>query len=202
MLSNLSKSLEANVKASFNLHSGLAVALIAVVLLGAQVWVLSSELRAVQDRTNGELAAYEKSLNEVQAGVMNAKDTAPGLGEFMTTIQLHMGKLWFAAKASNWDLARYELGELKETMESARNLHQVKNGVNIGAVLDSVIQTEVAELGATIKSKDHEAFLKSYDETLSACNGCHEESDHRFIHVIRPSAPPVTNQRWEPPAAR
>ena len=46
-------------------------------------------------------------------------------------MQLHMGKAWFAGKASNWDLARYELDELRESMEAAQNLHATKNGVDI-----------------------------------------------------------------------
>jgi hypothetical protein len=49
----------------------------------------------------------------------------------MTTIQLHIGKLWFAAQASNWDLAEYELDELKETMEAAKGLNSEKNGVKV-----------------------------------------------------------------------
>src|SRR5215475_11921350 len=39
-------------------------------------------------------------------------------------------------------------------------------------------------------------FQKSYDETLSACNGCHTEAGYKFIHIVRPTAPPVSNQRW------
>ena len=59
------------------------------------------------------------------------KELAPGLGEYMTTIQLHAGKLWFAAKAANWDLAIYELHELEETMEVVKKLNAEKNGVKI-----------------------------------------------------------------------
>jgi hypothetical protein len=108
-----------------------------------------------------------------------------------------VGKLWFATKASNWELANYELDELKETMEAAKALNAEKNGVKISSVLDSVVQTQVAELAASIERKNPAEFQKSYDETLSACNGCHTETGYRFIHIIRPSAPPVTNQRWE-----
>ena len=53
----------------------------------------------------------------------------------MTTMQLHMGKLWFAGETNNWDLARYELDELHETMEATENLHSVKNGVDISKVV-------------------------------------------------------------------
>ena len=82
-------------------------------------------------------------------------------------------------------------------MEAAKALNAEKNGVKISNVLDSVLQTQVAELDKSIKSKSASEFQKSYDETLSACNGCHTEAGFKFIHVVRPSAPPVTNQRWE-----
>ena len=82
-------------------------------------------------------------------------------------------------------------------MEAAKALNAEKNGVKISGVLDSVVQTQVAQLAAAIKRKSPSEFQKSYDETLSACNGCHAEAGYKFIHIVRPSAPPVTNQRWE-----
>jgi hypothetical protein len=126
------------------------------------------------------------------------KASAPGLGEYMTTIQLHAGKLWFATKATNWELAGYELDEMKETMEAAENLGDEKNGVKISPVLDSVLKTQVAALEETVKAKNAAKFQKAYDETLATCNGCHADAGYKFIHVVRPAAPPVTNQRWEP----
>jgi hypothetical protein len=115
----------------------------------------------------------------------------------MITIQLHAAKLWFAAKASNWELAAYELHELEETMGAVTKLDVEKNGVKISNVMDAVLKTQIAELDKSIEAKNQSAFQKSYDETLSACNGCHTESGHRFIKIVRPSAPPVTNQKWE-----
>ena len=126
------------------------------------------------------------------------KASAPGLGEYMTTIQLHSGKLWFAAKASNWELAGYELDELKETMEAAQSLREEKNGVKLSPVLDSVLKTQVAALEETLKAKNPAKFQKAYDETLASCNGCHADAGYKFIHIVRPATPPVTNQRWEP----
>jgi cytochrome c553 len=94
-------------------------------------------------------------------------------------------------------LANYELDELKETMEAAKTLNAEKNGVKISHVLDAVLQSQIAQLEAAIKRKGKAEFQKAYDATLSACNGCHGEAGVKFIHIIRPSAPPVTNQRWE-----
>jgi hypothetical protein len=179
------------------LWSAVTICLVLIVFL--LIWInrLDSRIRSLGDPNSGGLTALQDSLKRVQADLTSAKELAPGLGEYMTTIQLHAGKLWFAAKASNWDLAAYELDELKETMEAAKALNAEKNGVKISNVLDSVLQTQVAQLAESIKRKRTGEFQKSYDETLSACNGCHTEAGYKFIHIVRPSAPPVTNQKWE-----
>jgi len=175
----------------------LVLSLIAIVFLLVRITSLGNEVQGIRDQNSRELAALQESLKRAQADVATAKDLAPGLGEYMTTIQLHAGKLWFAAKASNWELAQYELDELKETMEAAKGLNAEKNGVKISGVLDSVLQTQVAQLDKSIKGKNQADFQKSYDETLSACNGCHTEAGFKFIHIVRPSVPPVTNQQWD-----
>ena len=184
-------------KSTVYLWSIVALSVIVILFLIMRVVKLGNETQEFRDKNNRELATLQNSLKRAQADLATAKELAPGLGEYMTTIQLHAGKLWFAAKASNWELAEYELDELKETMEAAKGLNAEKNGVKISSVLDSVLQTQVAELDKSIKSKSPAEFQKLYDETLSACNGCHTEAGYKFIHIVRPSAPPVTNQKWE-----
>jgi uncharacterized small protein (DUF1192 family) len=92
----------------------------------------------------GGITALQESLKRVQAELAAGKELGPGLGEYMTTIQLHTAKLWFAAKASNWELAVYELHELEETMEAVKKLNVEKNGVKIANVMDAVLQTQIA----------------------------------------------------------
>jgi hypothetical protein len=187
------------VKYSAYVFGGLALCLIVIVILIGKVSSLGTEVRDLNQRNDRAFATLQDSLKRAQADLAIAKESMPGLGEYMTTIQLHAGKLWFAAKASNWELSQYELDELKETMEAAKGLNAEKNGVKISGVLDSVLQTQVAQLAESIKRKSPAEFQKSYDDTLSACNGCHAEAGYKFIHIVRPSSPPVTNQRWEPP---
>jgi hypothetical protein len=178
------------------LFSGLILCVILIVILFFRVLSLESRVRNLGEPNGGGLAALQDSMKRMQAELSTTKELASGLGEFMTTIQLHAGKLWFAAKAANWDLAEYELDELKETMEAAKGLNAEKGGVKISDVLDAILQTQVAHLAESIKRKRSTEFQKSYDETLSACNGCHTESGYKFIRIVRPSAPPVTNQQW------
>jgi hypothetical protein len=179
------------------LWGGVIFCAVLVIVLLLRVFSLESQVRSLREGNSPALTALQDSLTRMQADIKAAKELAPGLGEYMTTIQLHAGKLWFAAKASNWELAEYELDELKETMEAAKGLNVEKNGVKISNLLDAVLQTQVAALDKSIKRKSQAEFQKSYDETLSACNGCHTEAGYRFIHIVRPTTPPVTNQRWE-----
>ncbi len=184
-------------KSSFLLLAGIVLALILVVVLLVKVSSLGNEIQSLSKKNDQTIAALQDSLKRAHTQLETAKESAPGLGEYMTTMQLHAGKLWFAAKASNWDLAEYELDELKETMEAAKGLNAEKNGVKISNVLDSVLQTQISQLDESIKRNSQIEFQKSYDETLSACNGCHTEAGYKFIHIVRPIAPPVTNQKWE-----
>ncbi len=41
----------------------------------------------------------------------------PGLGEFMSGIQVHHSKLWFAGINNDWKLADFEMGEIKEALD-------------------------------------------------------------------------------------
>jgi hypothetical protein len=177
---------------SFSYLWGLTV--VCVILVVVSLWKVVSLDRQLR---NSDSSSLRESLKLLQVELASAKQLAPGLGEYMSTIQLHAAKLWFSAKASNWELAAYELHELEETMETVTKLNVEKNGVKISNVMDAVLKTQINQLEESIKSKNYSAFQKSYDETLSACNGCHTESGHKFIQIVRPSAPPVTNQKWE-----
>ena len=184
-------------KSTAYLLGGLLICGILIVVLFFRVLNLENRVRSFGEPNGARIAPIQESLKRVQADLATPKELAPGLGEYMTTIQLHAGKLWFAAKVGNWELAAYELHELEETMEAVKKLNVEKNGVKISNVMDAVRQTQIAQLQKSIKQKNQTEFQNAYDETLSACNGCHTESGHMFIQIIRPSAPPVTNQKWE-----
>jgi hypothetical protein len=178
------------------LWSGIVICAVVIVVVLFKINSLENKVRLLGMTNGSALSTVQNSVQLAQADAKAAKELAPGLGEFMTTIQLHAGKLWFAAQAANWDLAKYELDELKETMEAAKGLNEEKNGVKISNVLDSVLQTQVAGLEKPWRAKAKAHLKNPTDETLSACNGCHTEAGYKFIHIVRPAAPPVTNQKW------
>lgn len=118
----------------------------------------------------------------------------PGLGEFMTANQLHHAKLWFAGIAGNWDLAAYELDELKEGFDDAARIYPEFKDIPVGAMIQQNLGAPLADLGKAIESKNIANFERSFDRLTAACNTCHTGAAHEFIRIQQPTLPPATNQ--------
>ena len=58
----------------------------------------------------------------------------PPLGDIMGKIQLRHIKLWFAGKLANWELATYELDEIRASLEKAADLYR---GIPVELVLNT-----------------------------------------------------------------
>lgn len=118
----------------------------------------------------------------------------PGLGEFMMGVQVHHAKIWFAGKNQNWDLADFEVGEIKETLNDVKQYctdrPEIKSLPIIYPALDS--------LSAAIKAKSPQQFEKSFIFLTRSCNDCHETTHHGFNVIKIPDVPPITNQLYTP----
>jgi hypothetical protein len=62
------------------------LSLLVIVFLLVRISSLGSDVQWIRDQNNRELAALQDSLKRAQADLATAKELAPGLGEFMTTI--------------------------------------------------------------------------------------------------------------------
>ena len=96
----------------------------------------------------------------------------PGLGDFMGAIQVHHAKLWFAGKAKNWELAAYELDELKEGFENAAKYQPDFRGKLIAELIGSETEEPMAALKKAIEAKDMTKFTAAMDRLSSACTSC------------------------------
>jgi hypothetical protein len=123
----------------------------------------------------------------------------PGLGEFMTATQLRHAKLWFAGKASNWDLAAYEIDEIKEGFEDIARLHTTFEGLPIAEMIKTIIGPRIERLEKAVEGKSISQFVTAFDELTNGCNSCHAGASKPFIHIQRPTEPPLTNQNFAPP---
>jgi hypothetical protein len=119
---------------------------------------------------------------------------SPGLGEFMTFTQLRHAKLWFAGQAKNWDLAGYEIDELKEGLEDAAKFHPSNDGIPVGEMIKANVTSPLDQLAKAVAEKSATKFNQAFDELTAACNTCHVGANKAFIKIRRPTQPPVSNQ--------
>lgn len=122
-----------------------------------------------------------------------------GLGGVMSSIQLHFAKLYFASEARNWDLAKFQYGELAEKLDAAAALRPEERGVNLVGIIDAFKNTQFAALKDAIEVKDRSLFRDAYRQSILMCNSCHQATGRPFINITVPTNPPVPNQQWELP---
>ena len=124
------------------------------------------------------------------------KAYSPGLGEIMALQQMRHSKLWFAGRAGNWELAGYELDELKEGFEDVAKLFPTVNDVSLPQAISAITAVQLPDLGMSISARDRARFAVAFDKMTATCNACHQSTRHAFIVIQRPTALPYTNQSF------
>ena len=122
----------------------------------------------------------------------------PGLGEFMLVIQVHHAKLWLAAKARNWDLAGYQLSEMKEVFSDVQDLVPTYKSIPVGQMIDAIATGAVADLEKALEEKKFKNFAAAYDKLTAACNDCHKAASRGFIAIRRPTHSAFANENFAP----
>ena len=119
----------------------------------------------------------------------------PGLGEFMSGIQVHHAKLWFAGQNQNWKLADFELHEMIEALDDIKSFNtdrpEIKSLQMIYAPMDS--------LNKCVQEKNLSTFKSNFSLLTTTCNNCHRDTDHGFNVIKIPDTPPFSNQEFKHP---
>jgi hypothetical protein len=126
------------------------------------------------------------------------KSYLPGLGEFMGRIQADHAKLWLAGEARNWELAGYQLSELKEVLSDVQDLIPHYQNVPVGQMIDAIITGTIADLEGAIATRDFSKFSTSFDKLTAACNSCHQAANRAYIAIRRPTQSNFSNQDFSP----
>ena len=117
----------------------------------------------------------------------------PGFGEFMTSIQVHHNKLWFAGENQNWKLADFEIHEVYESIENIQKYQtERKESQMIG-----IINPALDSVNAAIQKKSSVLFKSSYTLLTNTCNNCHRQTGFEFNVVKIPDNPPFSNQEFK-----
>ena len=126
------------------------------------------------------------------------KAYVPGLGEFMGRIQVDHAKLWLAGEARNWELAEYQLTELKEVFSDVQDLIPRYQNVPVGDMIDAIITGTIIDLEKATAAREFGKFSADFDKLTEACNSCHQAANRGFIIVKRPALSDFSNQDFTP----
>jgi hypothetical protein len=138
------------------------------------------------------LAPSAVAQSNLDAATTN-EQYVPRLGDIMDAVQSRHIKLWFAGKARNWELATYELRQLKAGLLQAAVLYE---GIPVTNV--TTMTKPVQSITDAIAARDIRRFAKAVGELTDGCNACHKSMGCGFIVMRVPTEQPFSNQSFAP----
>jgi len=118
---------------------------------------------------------------------------APRLADIMSAVQFRHLKLWTAGQQQNWELAAYEMEQIKAGLTEAMSFYTNIPVENVG-----MIDPPITSLDKAIAAKNSAGFKKAFNELTAGCNACHQSIDRGFIIMTVPAASPFSNQSFSP----
>ena len=109
----------------------------------------------------------------------------PGMAEIMPLVGERIWKCYYAGKAENQPLARFQLKEAVNLMQKGAFLRP-KYTEN----MDKFIATEVEAVRKAIETEDWDAFEGAFADMVSQANAYHDLYDKSFLRWRIPDAPP------------
>jgi chaperonin cofactor prefoldin len=144
------------------------------------------------NQTAGNNLQLQKRIDSLEQKLTNTYK--PGFGEFMSGLQMHHAKLWFAGLYQNWKLADFEIHEIGEALDDIQKFNTDRPETkSIGMLIPAI-----DSLNKAILQKDTELFRKNFTGLTNTCNNCHKATEHEFNVVTIPTALPVVNQDFKP----
>ena len=130
-----------------------------------------------------------------QSAASEATSYLPSISDFMIeTIQPRHVRLWVAARNGDWLFAAYELKNLRGAFDRLGSAHPMDHEIPLRDMISSVTATPFEDLHKAIESKNAAGFAKAYDDLTSACNACHQATNHGVVIIRTPTDTSVSDQ--------
>jgi hypothetical protein len=133
--------------------------------------------------------AADASAAKPAAGGMQLTEFKPGLDDAMTMmVQPRHLKLHSAGEAQNWEMAAFQLRELRASFRRiGQYIPRYRNASfdeNVANIMNPVLQ----QVDDAIKEKDVKKFTAAYAHMTDGCNACHTATEHAWIVMKVPNA--------------
>lgn len=109
----------------------------------------------------------------------------PGLARIMPEVGARTWKLFYAGKAENWPLAKFQYKEVKGLFEMGA-ITRPKHA----AALNEFMEQGWKDVGDAIDRKDVAAFEEAFHKAIEAANAYHELKEKPYLIWKLPDAPP------------
>jgi hypothetical protein len=149
------------------------------------LFIATTVLLSACNQQNDNTQNLQNQIDSLQANAYK-----PGFGEFMSSIQVHHNKLWFAGENQNWKLAYFEINEIKESLDDIKKYCTDRPETNSIGMIEQPLQN----VSHAIEQKNITEFKNSYSILTSTCNSCHQATQHEFNVISIPTTPPFSNQ--------
>ena len=150
-------------------------------------------------------ASAEPSRDALAARVEALEKLIPDQAHIMADVGDHFSNLWFAARAENWPLADFYLGETKSHLRWAVRRIPIRKDnqgreVNLGNILEAFENSQLTGLKKAIDGRDRPAFERVYREGLTVCYSCHKAADKPYLRPQIPTEPETRIMNFDPKA--
>lgn len=109
----------------------------------------------------------------------------PGLARIMPEVGQRTWKLYYAAKAGNWPLAKFQYKEVRGLFEMGA-ITRPKHA----DALNEFMEQGWKEVGEAVDRKDFDAFEAAFHRSIEAANAYHELKEKPYLIWKLPDAPP------------
>lgn len=140
------------------------------------------------DRETLEKLLQEIAFDNANGAKLKIEDIAaflPGLARLMPEVGARTWKLYYAAKAENWPLARFQLKEARKLLEMCTVTRP-----KYKKPIDHFIATDVKAMMDAIDASDWPAFDKAFAHAVEEANAYHETYNKGFLVWKVPDQPP------------
>ncbi len=154
-------------------------------------FILTISLFSCQQHSNNE-TVLQNHIDSLETKL--SETYKPGFGEFMGYVQAHHAKLWYAGENGNWDLANFEMDEIRETIENLKKYETDRKEVQ----LIPMIYPALDSVTSAINKKNPTQFKSSFTMLTNTCNACHQAANFGFNVVKVPDSQMFSNQDFKP----
>lgn len=146
----------------------------------------------------GSQPAPEAGSGGSHDGADHEEEEGEELAPYMASLQRYVEKLYLAGSNESWELAHFYGEELDEVAEEVAGGGFTEDGHDVSALMRTMLLPVVAQVEEAATERSAEAFTSAYDALITACNACHDATEHGFIKLRVPDANAYPSQDFAP----